>query len=500
MFPFVNRRPRLKKTYFYPFVSLDTSYPHHYTPFYRCCPMEAVNAQSLWKKALGEIETEISRANFLTLFKNTVLLSFENDVATIATPSTMIIDLLQKRFYQLIKKTLDKHTGKNINIVFVPKLIAEPSSKTKDGPLFAQAPQETEKKTDNTMQRQLSRVRPDFTFQTMAVSSSNQLAFVSAQTVAKNLGKSYNPLFIYGPVGVGKTHLMQAIANEVHAGSSNKKVIYITSEEFTNEVVEAIRTNDTARMKKRFRSADLLIIDDVQFIAGKDRVQEELFHTFNILIDNASQVVLSSDRPPSEIQKLEKRLSSRFASGLAVDIESPDFELRTAILLIKAKKYNVDLSMESAKLIAQNQVDVRMLEGSLLRVITEAAARRSDLSEDVVSGILSLGGEKQPTRLHSEDIINIVCSFYNIKSTLLKGPKRDASLVRARQVAMYLLKKELRLTFVDIGNILGGRDHTTIMHGVEKIETILTSSEKHPVSMDIVGITRVLSEQYVDYR
>lgn len=449
-----------------------------------------MNTADLWKAVLGEIETEVSRANFLTLFKKTSLLSFDKNTATIATASTMIIDLLQKRFYQIIKKSLDKNTGQDIKIVFVPKTIHSKPFPTEEGPLFTM-PQEEIKPEPVTTVRQLTRVRPDFTFETMAVSSSNQLAFVSAQTVARNPGKSYNPLFLYGPTGVGKTHLMQAIANEMFKNSSDKKIIYITSEEFTNEVVEAIRTNDTARMKKRFRNADLLIIDDVQFIAGKDRVQEELFHTFNILIDKSSQIVLSSDRPPHEIQKLEKRLSSRFFSGLTVDIEPPDFELKTAILMIKARKYGVDIPIDVAKDIAQNTEDIRSLEGVLLRIITEAKTRQEEITLDLATRVLN--GKQNPasSRFHPDEIVKEVCNYYNIKPTIIKGPKRDAQIVRARQIIMYLLKNKLGLTYTEIGNLLGGRDHTTIMHGVGKVEKLIASKEQ--ISLELVQISNFVS-------
>lgn len=256
-----------------------------------------------------------------------------------------------------------------------------------ESPLF----QEVQKK--DIMPQKLARVNPDYTFKTMAVSSTNQLAYVSATTVASKIGRSYNPLFIYGPVGVGKTHLMQAIANDVYRKNPNLKIIYITSEEFTNEVVEAIRGNDTARMKKRFRNVNLLIIDDVQFFAGKEKVQEELFHTFNALVDKGAQMVLSSDRHPSEIKKLEKRLSSRFSGGLAVDISPPDFELRTAILLIKAKKYGIDLPIDIAKKIAEKAQDARELEGLLLRVITEAKAKKNEITSQLVDMALNSHGE-----------------------------------------------------------------------------------------------------------
>lgn len=454
--------------------------------------MDTKTINDLWKTVLGEIETEVSQGNYLMLFKPAILVSLEENTATITAPSNMIIDLLKKRFYQIIKKSLDKHTNKDINIIFISKTINNARVVAeRPGPLFSDEQNPTPPQT-TTLSKTLQRVRPDYTFETMAVSSSNQLAFVSAQTVAKNIGHSYNPLFIYGPVGVGKTHLMQAIANEVFKNDNDKKTIYITSEEFTNEVVEAIRSNDTSRMKKKFRSADLLIIDDVQFIAGKDRVQEELFHTFNILIDKSSQVILSSDRPPNEIKKLEKRLSSRFSAGLTVDIEEPDFELKTAILLIKSKKYGVELPIDIAKIIAEKTQDIRSLEGALLRLITESKAKGEKIDNDLLTRIYN-GKQKESLRhLHSEDIIKKVCDYYSIKSTQLKGPKREASLVQARQIAMYLLKKELGLTFVEIGNILGGRDHTTIMYGVEKMENLILINTK--ISTEIIGITKILSE------
>jgi chromosomal replication initiator protein len=278
----------------------------------------------------------------------------------------------------------------------------------------------------------------------------------------------------------------------VHQKNSNLKIIYITSEEFTNEVVEAIRGNDTARMKKRFRNVNLLIIDDVQFFAGKEKVQEELFHTFNALVDKGAQMVLSSDRHPSEIKKLEKRLSSRFSGGLAVDISPPDFELRTAILLIKAKKYGIDLPIDIAKKIAEKAQDARELEGLLLRVITEAKAKKNEITSQLVDMALNSHGEEQKPHRHPDDLIKRVCVFYDIKPIQIKSAKRSASLVKARQICMYLLKNELGLTYVEIGNLLGGRDHTTIMYGVEKIGKTLIDKKNHG---EIMGITSFINEQ-----
>ena len=463
-------------------ILLTKSYPHCKIAL----TMNEETLSTLWKQVLLEIEKEVSKGNFFTLFKPTVLLSFEENIATVAAPSAMIVNLLEKRYLSTIKVALEKQTQKEIEVILVAKAVATHHVSEASTPLFSEG--EIKKPIQIG---HLPRVRPDFTFETLAVSESNRLAFVSAETVAKNPGASYNPLFIYGPVGVGKTHLMQAIANEVYRADPNRKIVYITSEEFTNEVVEAIRSNDTARMKKRFRSASLLIIDDVQFIAGKDRVQEELFHTFNSLIDSGGQIVLSSDRPPSEIKKLEARLSSRFAGGLTVDIEAPDFEMRTAIVLKKAEKFGFAISIDIAKIIATRQQDVRSLEGALLRVVTLSTTNHQEITEEAAEK--ALGGSSEKTSqvmLHPDDIIRTTCDFYNIKPTQLKGPKRDASLVKARQITMYLLKKELNMTLVEIGNILGGRDHTTVMHGVEKIEGL--ASEKSTIQEEIVGITKFL--------
>lgn len=440
--------------------------------------------QSLWQDVLSEMKKSVSVGNFMTFFKQTALVSLEENIATIAAPSPMVIDLLKKRFQAEIKQHLDSITKQNTILVFTIKSVSTPPSGNA-GPLFT-----TEEKPKQLAIGHLPRVRSDYTFENFAVAGTNELAFASATTIAKNLGVMYNPFFLYGPVGVGKTHLMHAVANHVYQTTPDKKIIYITSEEFTNEVIDAIRNNETAKMKKRFRSAALLLIDDIQFIEGKERVQEELFHTFNILIDNGAQICLSSDRPPQEIKKLEKRLSSRFAGGLTVDVGLPDFELKTAIIQKKAVKFGYDLPIEVAKLLANNAEDTRSLEGLLLRIITQATLMNTPITLSLAQQALGQQVVQKSERLYADDVIRETCSFYGIKATQLKGPKRDASLVKARQVAMYLLKHELELTYVEIGNILGGRDHTTIMHGVDKMETL--ASGESPTAVDIKRITAVL--------
>jgi len=442
----------------------------------------------LWNTVLTEVKTKVSQGTFNVLFKPTMLLSLDDDIATIATPSKMVLDLLQKRFVDQIKNSLQKQTEKEIDVFFIIKSMPQSSKKTVSDdqtPLFSQ--EKTEKPTQPIVGH-LPRVRPDFTFSNFAVSNTNQLAFVSSQRVAENIGQSYNPLFIYGPVGVGKTHLMHAIANDAYQKNPTRKIIYITSEEFTNEVIEAIRNNDTARMKKKFRSAYILVIDDIQFIEGKERVQEELFHTFNILIDQGSQICLTSDRPPQEIKKLEKRLSSRFAGGLTVDIGAPDLELKTAIVKKKAEKFGREISTEVALFLAENAEDTRTLEGLLLRLVTQTTSE--EVSLELAKQALANTVQEKSSQTHPDDVITAVCNYYHIKPTQIKGAKRDAALVRARQVCMYILRERLKITTVEVGHLLGGRDHTTILHGVDKITKLVDN--KDTVIEDIMRITKQL--------
>lgn len=455
----------------------------------------------LWNTVLNDLHAKVSQGVFAGFLKPTSLISLKENTATIAVPSPIARNMLQQRFTSEIKKLLESHTQKNISVAYVVKSapVKQKRNEGGNGPLFA-----TEQLTDtkqlgsdvvkNTPGRplvgHLPRVRPDYTFENFAVSESNRLAFVSSTTVAKHIGSLYNPFFIYGPVGVGKTHLMHAIANEAYIHDPDKKVVYITSEEFTNEVVEAIKNNETAKMKRRFRSANILLIDDVQFIEGKEKVQEELFHTFNILVDNGSQICLTSDRPPQEIKRLEKRLSSRFAGGLTVDISEPDLELKTAIVKKKAEKYGRVLPIDVALFLAENAQDTRSLEGLLNRLITQVQPQDGELTLETAKKIFNGVVEEKSTHIHADDVINEVCNFYQVKATQIRGPKRDAGLVKARQVIMYLLYERLQLTHVVIGNLLGGRDHTTIMHGVNKMRTLVEN--KAQISEDILGISKLI--------
>ena len=438
--------------------------------------------EDIWQAVLDEIQIEVSKPTYLTFFQNTYLISLENDIATIGAPTYITAQYIEKRYYALIKKSLDKKVNKDVSLIFSTST-RERKLEKDIGPLFTPMPT-IEKRTPRP-----ERVRADYTFATFAVSESNQLAYTAGLTVAGTPGGIYNPLFIYGTVGVGKTHLMCAIANKVLEIKSEAKILYLTTEEFTNEVVESIKENATNKLRKKFRNVDVLLLDDIQFLTGKEKVQEELFHTFNTLIDKGGQIIFTSDRPPSEIRKIESRLASRLEGGLTVDVGPPDFELRAAITLIKSEKHRIPLSTEVAKIIAEHVQDARALEGFLLRLSAALVRTPSkEVSKELVLSLLQ--GAKKRTQAASPDaVIEAVCNYYNIKTTQIKGSKRDASLVRARHICMYLLKEQ-GLTFVEIGNLLGGRDHTTVMHGVEKIEFLIQNNEEK--SGEIVSIKRVV--------
>lgn len=332
---------------------------------------------------------------------------------------------------------------------------------------------------------------PQLTFENFAVSSSNQIAHAGAIAVARNPGISYNPLFIYGGVGVGKTHLSQAIAHQVLSQDPTRRVFFCTSEEFTNDLVELIREKNTNHFRKKYRDLDLLIVDDVQFIAGKNYVQEEFYHTFNAIIKKGGQIVLVSDRPPGEIKKLEDRLRSRFAGGLAIDIQKPDFELRTAILLIKAKARNIDIDFQTAQVIAQKTADARELEGQLLRIYTHSLDHGGVITPQDAGKEIEKRAATQVAKITPAEVIRVICSYYNVSPATLKKPGRKESIVLPRQVAMYILRIHLKLNLDDIAYMLKRKDHTTVIHATDKITNLMLTNPNFKEEVD--RITQSLS-------
>jgi chromosomal replication initiator protein len=449
--------------------------------------------EKLWKSVLSELELSVSKATYQTHFAHSSLISLIDNVATIGFSNPLMRTLVETRYYSLVKSILDHHTNQNTSLIFIVIPRKETLSQKDAGPLFA--PQGEEPLLEMASIARRLHIRPDFTFENFAVSTTNQLAYAAATAVAKSPGTAYNPLFIYGGVGVGKTHLMHAVANVVLAQKPNAPVVYCMGEEFLNELVESIQTKTARRFKQKYRSAQLLLVDDVQFIAGKQTAQEEFFHTFNAVHREGGQIILISDRPPGEISKLENRLRSRFEGGLIVDISPPDFELRVAIINIKSAALGISVPSDAAQLIAANMSDIRAIEGFLRRLATESAAHGTKIDAEMVSSLLSIKAssvnlQKQTQRVSAQEVLDVTANYFNIKPTAIKGPRRDRPLARPRQVFMYLCRTELGLTLDDIGGILGGRDHTTIMHGVEIITKELSTNER--LRDAVVGIKQKL--------
>lgn len=338
-------------------------------------------------------------------------------------------------------------------------------------------------------------LREDFTFDTFAVSGTNEMAHAAAIAVSNKPGTNYNPLFLYGGVGVGKTHLMHAIANNILKQNPSFKVLYCTGEEFTNEIIRGITNKKMLGFKDKYRSCQVLLIDDIQFIAGKNAVQEEFFHTFNALVKRFSQIVLTSDRPPHEINLLEDRLQSRFEAGLVVDIQQPSFELRTAILLIKAVAANLSLPMDLAQMIAAQVDSARKIEGVIKRLTSEIELKGKEINQELIEGILKeeVREQRMLLRLNPADVLAVVANHFHLKQSVIRGQKRLKEVVLARHIAMFLFKTELNLSYVEIGKWFGSRDHTSAMHAIKKINSQLNTDESlaqeiNAIRMSLAGI------------
>lgn len=323
-----------------------------------------------------------------------------------------------------------------------------------------------------------------YRFENFAVSSTNNVAFAAAQAVSKNIGASYNPLFLYGGVGVGKTHLAQSVARVALEKNPNHKVYFCPGDRFTNELIESFQDKSTVRFRKKYRNLNILAIDDIQFIAGKQAVQEEFFHTFNTIVSSGGQVILTSDRPPHEIKNLEDRLRSRFSGGLIVDIQAPDFELRTAILLIKAREKEIELSIDAAKVIAEQVSDTRALEGTLLSIYAKTLGKKEGIDLEDIEGFFQHKDERKKQKVSPHDIIKAVCSYYNVKQSQIKGSERTENLSFPRQIIMFLLRHELGLKYEEIAHMLKKKDHTTVLHGSDKIGAMLIKNPSFKEEVD----------------
>ncbi len=419
----------------------------------------------LWHKFLETVKPSLSSANFRTFFSQTLLKSVGEDKITLATPHAFIQETLSHRHLGLIEDTFTKLLGKKLQIEFIVREVVA-KSKDEEADFF------------QPIQAAATMLNPKYTLANFVVGPSNNVAFAAAQAVVQNPGVSYNPLFLYGGTGVGKTHLMLALGNALLSKNPRLKIIYCSSEKFMNDYVTAIQEHKMGDLRRRYRMADILLIDDIQFFSGREGTQEEFFHTFNELQSKNSQMVITSDRAPQDIAKLEDRLKSRFAGGLMMDIQPPDFDTRVAILRAKCIEQGNILPEDSLKLIASSlDSNIRELEGKLIQIIQ--TLKTQNLPPDPENVTKFLGRSlKKPTITDYKQVLSTVCSFFNIALKDLTGPRRQKELVLPRHIAMYILSEELRLTVERIGEVLGGRDHTTVMHGRDKMKKLINTDRE----------------------
>jgi chromosomal replication initiator protein len=444
-----------------------------------------VNQDQIWSQVQEELRFQLAKRTYDMWLKNTSVVSTDGATFRIGVPSKLAKDWLEDRFSGLIQETLQAVTGSEVDIDFVisPSL-HRPAVATLEADDDEPA---TENGHDNGVEAVVdsvgiapSELNARFRFSSFVVGHNSQFAHAAAKAVAEAPGDSYNPLFLYGGVGLGKTHLMHAIGHEVHDRFPRKRVVYLTSEQFTNEVISSIATARMGEFRHKYRTVDVLLIDDVQFLAGKDRTKEEFFHTFNALHEINKQIVISSDRPPKEIPTLEDRLRSRFEWGLIADIQPPDFETRLAILHSKLGNNSSLIPEEVLSFIAHKvQRNIRELEGALTRVQAFAAIHQRPLDQEEAARLLSdiiPAGTRKP--INVDRIQALVADYYNVTLEDMKGKRRDKHIVFPRQVAMYLVREETPSSLPAIGKAFGGRDHTTALHSIEKIANELKEDER----------------------
>lgn len=424
---------------------------------------------STWNATVDWIREKMSTQAFDTWFAPVEFDSFTSDKLNLLVPNSFFEDWLRGNYLTLIEDAWHVQSGRQAQVSFAIGTLKAP------GDIMRQRSVSVTPAPTKAAQPAPSRLNPKYTFKNFVVGSSNQLPHAASLAAATRSGASFNPLFIYGGVGLGKTHLLHAIGNHVYLGDNSKRVIYMSSEEFMNEFVASLQTNQMDSFRRRYRKdCDVLLIDDIQFIAGKDRTQDEFFHTFNALYEDNKQIVMTSDKYPQEIPDLEERLRSRFQWGLIADIQTPELETRIAILKRKAEEENIPLPNDVAFFLASSiKTNIRELEGSLINLAAHALLenRRIDMdfANDTLRKIIAL----HQSALSVESVLSAVCKHFNVTQSELRGQKRHRSVVFPRQVAMYLCRKGLKSSYPEIGNQFGGKDHTTAMAACRKIDKIV---------------------------
>lgn len=439
--------------------------------------------RDLWQQTLSVIQTKISKPSFDTWFKSTKVIRADGNRLTILAPNEFAREWLESKYSHLIRNTIFDLTGETRDIQFVIEPEATEMMMSKPFPQPAMRP-----RADIAEESYASMLNPKYTFDTFVIGAGNRFAHAASLAVAEQPAKAYNPLFIYGGVGLGKTHLMHAIGHYILEHNPRCRVLYLSSEKFTNEFINAIRDNRGEEFRLKYRNIDILLIDDIQFIAGKEQTQEEFFHTFNALHEAHKQIIISSDRQPKEIPTLEERLRSRFEWGLITDIQPPDLETRVAILRKKAKAENLDIPNEAIMYIANHiNTNIRELEGALIRVIAYSSLVNEDITAHLAAQALKdIIPASRPKTITIQDIQQVVGEYFGMKIEDFKARKRTKAIAFPRQVAMYLSRELTDLSLPKIGEAFGGRDHTTVIHAHEKIaQTIESDHELYKIIQNL---------------
>ncbi len=428
-----------------------------------------MDLEAIWKKTLSAIEGNVGNSTFDLWFKPIKLIKLTDDKAVLSIPNRFFKEWLEDNYPLLINETLENFTSKKVSVNYKVEQRQAPAIKKKDELLESRK---------QKLAKQGIYLNPKYTFDNFLVGPSNQFAHAAALAVCSAPGKSYNPLFIYGDVGLGKTHLISAIGNRIFDLNQDISVIYVSSEQFTNEVVAAIRHGKMESLKERYRNVDILLLDDVQFIANKIQTQEEFFHTFNALYERQKQIVISSDRPPKEISEITDRLKSRFTMGLIADIQSPSLELKTAILHKKAENEKISIPDDVAFYLASRiRSNIRELEGCLIKLAAHSVLIGSPINLDMAKHILKDVFYDDTKPITVDYIQKVVSTYYGIKVSDIKAKKRTKEVTIPRQAAMYISKKLTDLSLSDIGNSFGGKDHATVIYACKQIESRLESDE-----------------------
>lgn len=441
-----------------------------------------MDQNEVWQAALGELEVIFSQANFATWFKDTFILELSPKEITIGVPNAFTKEWLENKYHKEVFDALKKSQPNLANVTYtIATRLAQPISEKTDWTNRQDIPKNEPTKIKPKIVDQIPShltLNPRYTFETFITSNSNRLAFATAQAVAKKPGEAYNPLFIYGGVGLGKTHLTQAIGNEIFNKSPKKKIVYASCEKFTNDYIGSISNKKTNEFKKNYRDADVLIIDDIQFMSGKEGTQEEFFHTFNALHQANRQIIITSDRVPKAIPQMTDRLSSRFGMGMVADIQPPNLEMRQAILRAKCAEKNYLLDDHVIDYIAQNiESNIRELEGAINRVLSFADLNGMTPSLDIATKALQDIIESKNSNLTAEKVLAITATYFDLTPEDILSPRRNKELIKPRQIVMYLMRHEMNLSYPKISQKLNKKDHTTIIWGVEKIEKAMASNE-----------------------